>query len=134
MLFRSVNELSQLNKLVAEHNWFGPGSRVIITTRDVHLLMKCKVDGIYEIEGLSYDEAFHFFNSKAFDKEHLIEDYLELSQAFIHYANGLPLAIEVLGSFLYNKSAYEWKSELDRLKEFPEGKILNVLQISFDGL
>ena len=83
---------------------------------------------------MSYDEDFHLFNSKAFDKEHLIEDYLELSQAFIHYANGLPLAIEVLGSFLYNKSTYEWKSELDRLKEFPEEKILNVLRISFDGL
>ena len=134
LVLDDVNELDQLNKLVAEHNWFGPGSRVIITTRDVHLLMTRKVDGIYEIEGLSYDEAFHFFNSKAFDKEHPTKDYLELSQAFIHYANGLPLALEVLGSFLYNRSTYEWKSELDRLKEFPEGKILDVLQISFDGL
>ena len=134
LVLDDVNELGQLNKLVVEHNWFGPGSRVIITTRDVHLLTTCKVDGIYEIEGLSYHEAFHLFNSKAFDKEHPIEDYLELSQAFIHYANGLPLAIEVLGSFLYNRSLDEWKSELDRLKEFPKGEILNVLQISFDGL
>ena len=118
LILDDVSELDQLNKLVAEHNWFGPGSRVIITTRDVHLLMTHKVDKIYEIEGLSYDEAFHLFNSKAFDKEHPTEDYLELSQAFIHYANGLPLAIEVLGSFLYNKSTYEWKSELGRLKEF----------------
>ena len=39
-----------------------------------------------------------------------------------------------MDSFLYNRSTYEWKSELDRLKEFPEGEILNVLQISFDGL
>ena len=83
---------------------------------------------------MSYDEAFHLFNSKAFDKEHPTEDYLELSQAFIHYANGLPLAIEVFGSFLYNKSMYEWKCELDRLKEYPEGKILNILQLSFDRL
>ncbi|XP_050254832.1 disease resistance protein RUN1-like [Quercus robur] len=96
LVLDDVNELGQLNKLVAEHNWFGPGSRVIIKTEDVHLLMTRKVDGIYEIEGLSYDE--------------------------------------VLGSFLYNRSTYEWKSELDRLKEFPEGEILNVLQISFDGL
>ena len=57
-----------------------------------------------------------------------------MCQAFIHYANGLPLAIKVLGSFLYNRSTYEWKSELGRLKEFPERKILDVLQISFDGL
>ena len=52
----------------------------------------------------------------------------------IQYANGLPLAIEVLGSFLINRSIYEWESELDRLKKFLERKILDVLQISFDGL
>ena len=83
---------------------------------------------------MSNEEALHLFNSKAFDGEHPPEDYLELCQAFVDYANGLPLAIEVLGSFLYNRSLYEWKSELDRLKEFPERKILDVLQISFDGL
>ena len=134
LVLDDVNELDQLNKLVAKHDWLGPGSRVIITTRDVHLLILYKVDDIYEVEGLSNEEALDLFNSKAFDEKHPPEDYLELCQAFVGYANGLPLAIEVLGSFLYNRSTYEWKSELDRLKEFPERKILDVLQISFDGL
>ncbi|XP_050252021.1 disease resistance protein RUN1-like [Quercus robur] len=134
LVLDDVNELDQLNKLFVEHNCFGPGSRVIITTRDLHLLKTCKVNKIYEIEGLSYDEAFHLFNSKAFGQEHPPEEYLGLSQAFVDYANGLPLAIEVLGSFLHNRSTYEWKSELNRLKEFPQRKIINVLQISFDGL
>ncbi|KAM3683462.1 hypothetical protein ACJW31_12G149400 [Castanea mollissima] len=134
LIIDDVNELDQLNKLGAKHDWLGPGSRVIITTRDVKLLKTQKVDGIYEAEVLSNDEALHLFNSKAFDKEHLAKDYLELSQAFVHYANGLPLAIEILGSLLNGKSTSEWKSVLDRLREFPERKILNVLQISFDGL
>ena len=134
LVLDDVNELEQLNKLVGERDWFGQGSRVIITTRDLHLLRTHKVDAIYEVEGLNYDEAFHLFNLKAFGKENPTEDYLELSQAFVHYADGLPLAIEVLGSFLFNRSIHEWKSELERLKEFPERKILNVLQISFDGL
>ena len=38
LVLDDVNELGQLNKLVAENNWFGLGSRVIITTRDVQLL------------------------------------------------------------------------------------------------
>ncbi|XP_075650557.1 TMV resistance protein N-like isoform X2 [Castanea sativa] len=134
LIIDDVNELDQLNKLGAKHDWLGPGSRVIITTRDVKLLKTQKVDGIYEAEVLSNDEAFHLFNSKAFDKEHPTKDYLELSQAFVHYANGLPLAIEVLGSLMNGRSTSEWKSELDRLREFPERKILNVLQISYDGL
>uniref|UniRef100_A0A7N2RB02 ADP-ribosyl cyclase/cyclic ADP-ribose hydrolase n=1 Tax=Quercus lobata TaxID=97700 RepID=A0A7N2RB02_QUELO len=104
LVLDDVNELDQLNKLVAEHDWLGPGSRVIITTRDVHLLIMHKVDDICETDGLSDDEAFRLFNSKAFDKEHPPEEYLELSQAFVDYANGLPLAIEVLGSSLYNRS------------------------------
>ena len=67
---------------------------------------------------MNYDESFHLFNLKALEKEHSTptEDYLELSQAFVHYADGLPLAIEVLGSFLFNRSIGEWKSELDKLK------------------
>ena len=83
---------------------------------------------------MSNEEALHLFNLKAFHEEHTPKDYLELCQAFVDYANGLPLAIEVLGSFLYNRSTSEWKSGLDRLKEFPIKKILDVLQISYDGL
>jgi hypothetical protein len=136
LVLDDVNDFNQLEKLAGENDWFGPGSRVIITTRDEHLLKSREVDGIYEAKVLNYDESFHLFNLKAFKKEHPTptEDYLELSQAFVHYADGLPLAIEVLGSFLFNRSIGEWKSELDKLKKFPERKILNVLQISFDGL
>jgi len=34
-----VNQFKQLEKLAGEPNWFGQGSRVIITTREEHLLM-----------------------------------------------------------------------------------------------
>ncbi|KAL0008053.1 hypothetical protein SO802_009555 [Lithocarpus litseifolius] len=134
LVLDDVNKLNQLNKLARENDWFGPSSRIIITTRDEHLLRTRKVDVIYEAKGLNDVEAFHLFNLKAFGDEHPIVDYLELSKAFVHYANGLPLAIEILGSFLFSKSKDEWKSALDRLKEYPEREILNVLQISYDGL
>ena len=133
LVLDDVHDLDQLNKLVGKHDWFGLGSRVIITTRDAHLL-KHKVDGTYEAEGLDYDEAFQLFNLKAFKQEHPNEDFLELSQSYVRYANGLPLAIDILGSFLLGKSKDEWKSALDRLKEFPKRKILNTLKISFNGL
>ena len=53
---------------------------------------------------------------------------------FLNYASGLPLAIEVLRSFLFGKSIVEWKIALERLKEFTEEAILHVLEISFNGL
>ena len=34
LVLDDVNQLGQLKKLVGKHNWFGSGSRIIITTRD----------------------------------------------------------------------------------------------------
>ena len=50
------------------------------------------------------------------------------------YANGLPLALEVIGSFLHKRGIREWKSAIDRLKYIHDGKIINVLCIGFNGL
>ncbi|XP_065623124.1 disease resistance protein RUN1 isoform X1 [Quercus suber] len=134
LILDDVTELYQLNKLAGEHNWFGRGSRVIITTRDEHLLLTHKVDDIYEPTELNYDEALHLFSLKAFGEDHPAMGYQTLSQYFVQYASGLPLAIKVLGSFLFKRSTAEWESALGRLKEYPEREILDVLQISFDGL
>ncbi|XP_075648064.1 TMV resistance protein N-like [Castanea sativa] len=135
LVLDDVNELDQLEKLLGEHCWFGSGSRIMITTRDRHLLVYHEVTEIYEAEVLNNDEALKLFSLKAFKMDHPIEDYGKLSQAFVDYSKGLPLALEVLGSLLFEKSIDEWKSELDRLmNEFFDREILNVLQISFDGL
>ena len=71
------------------------------------MLIRHEVHGIYEAQGLKDIEALHLFSLKAFNKYHPPEDYLDLSTSFVHYAKGLPLAIDVLGSFLYNRSKKE---------------------------
>ncbi|XP_075667784.1 TMV resistance protein N-like [Castanea sativa] len=129
-----INQLDQLKKLVGKHNWFGSGSRVIITTRDKHLLRILEVDEIFEAEGLSDDEALHLLSLKAFKNGHPPKDYLELSKDVVQYTKGLPLAIEILGSFLFSRSINQWKSTLIRIKEYPECAILQALKISYDGL
>ncbi|XP_054794889.1 disease resistance protein RPV1-like isoform X2 [Prosopis cineraria] len=48
-----VNNLDQLNALCGSHEWFGPGSRLIITTRDEHLLNVLKVDSIYRMKDMN---------------------------------------------------------------------------------
>ena len=134
LVLDDVDKLEQLKFLVGERGWFGPGSRIIITTRDEHVLKAHKVNEIYEVDGLNGEHALQLFSSKAFECKHVLDDYLELSDHFLKYAGGLPLALEVLGSFLFGKSIVEWKSALERLKEFPERAILQVLKISFDVL
>ena len=79
-------------------------------------------------------EALCLFSLKAFKEYDPPKDYLALSKSFIDYAKGLPLAIDVLGSFLYDRSKEEWEGTLNRLKEYPNKKIIEILEIGFDGL
>jgi len=102
LVLDDVNQLDQLKILVGKRNWFGSGSRVIITTRDKHLLRILEVDEICEFEALRDDEALHLLCLKAFKKDHPPEDYLELSKDVVQYTKGLPLAIEIMGSFLFS--------------------------------
>ncbi|KAL4597193.1 hypothetical protein ACB092_12G217600 [Castanea dentata] len=129
-----VDGEEQLEALAGEHDWFGPGSRIIVTSRDSHLLKRCGVDYIYKAKELNNDDALQLFSWKAFHKPHPEENYVNLSKDFVNYAKGLPLALKVLGSSLFAKRTNEWKSALDKLKEEPNRKIMDILQISFDGL
>ncbi|KAF5808017.1 putative TIR domain, P-loop containing nucleoside triphosphate hydrolase [Helianthus annuus] len=134
VLLDDVDEPGQLEALAGKHNWFGSGSRIIITTRDKHLLRTHKVDHVYPVTLLSDDEAIQLFRRHAYNEEDPVEDYETLSLRVVSYAARLPLAIKVLGSFLYDKNKKEWISTLDRLKDIPEMKIVEKLKISFDGL
>ncbi|XP_030964898.1 disease resistance protein RML1B-like [Quercus lobata] len=119
LVLDDVNQFKQLEKLAGEPNWFGQGSRVIITTREEHLLIRHK---IYEDRKLDDDDALHLFSLKAFNKDHLVKDYLKMSKHFVNYAKGLPLAVDVLGSLLYNRRKVEWESECEAI----EGLVLEL--------
>lgn len=38
LILDDIDHLTQLESLIGAHDWFGKGSRIIITTRDQHLL------------------------------------------------------------------------------------------------
>ncbi|KAL6269186.1 hypothetical protein ACE6H2_026097 [Prunus campanulata] len=134
LILDDVDQSDQLEMLIREKDCFGLGSRIIITTRDERLLVEHGIEKVYKVMPLTQDEALYLFSRKAFGKDDLEEDYLELSKNFINYAGGLPLALKTLGSFLYKRSRDEWKSALDKLKQAPDRKIFQILKISYDGL
>ncbi|XP_016650309.1 PREDICTED: TMV resistance protein N-like isoform X2 [Prunus mume] len=138
MVLIILDDVDQLEELEAlcDHSWFGLGSRIIITSRDKHVLRTFGVDKIHDVEVLTDDEALKLFSWKAFKNYQVKEEYLELSKNVLKYANGLPLALEILGSFLCMKSVHEWTTVLDKLiKEGdPDRRIVAVIKISFDGL
>ena len=77
LVLDDIHESDQLNKLARKHDWFGPGSRIIITTRDEHVLKKHEVNQIYEVKGLNGEHALHLFCLNAFKREHAPDDYLK---------------------------------------------------------
>ncbi|CAI9771608.1 unnamed protein product [Fraxinus pennsylvanica] len=129
-----VNELEHLDRLAGGHDWFGPGSRIIITTRNKQLLSGREVDEVYEVSVLGTDVALTLFSKFAFKEGFPKEKFEKLARAAVRYARGLPLALKVLGSFLHGRDIDEWENALDRLEEIPEDGILEKLKVSFDAL
>ncbi|KAL6184833.1 hypothetical protein ACLB2K_046233 [Fragaria x ananassa] len=128
-----VDQDIQLETL-CHRTWFGPGSRIIITSRDEHLISAFGADKIYMVNALTDPEAFDLFRLKAFNEDETGEDFLKLSNEFLKYANGHPLAIKVLGSSVRGRNVKLWSSALKRLAKNPPKGIIDVLKVSFDGL
>ncbi|XP_070681464.1 disease resistance protein RPV1 isoform X2 [Malus domestica] len=127
-----VDELEQIEALLEEPHSFGGGSRIIITTRDSQLLSIADV--IYNPKILSDSGALKLFRRHAFRKNQPTRDYDDLSNHVVEYAQGLPLALKVLGAFLGNKTIREWEDELEKIRKIPRRGIHDVLKSSFDGL
>jgi len=62
----NVDKLEQLKALCGNREWFGPDSKIIITTRDRHLLKEHGVDHIYRVKELDERESLELFNLGAF--------------------------------------------------------------------
>ncbi|KAJ9671298.1 hypothetical protein PVL29_027333 [Vitis rotundifolia] len=123
LILDDVDKLEQLELLAGKRGWF-----------DQLLLRVHDVDVLCEVKELDYKESIQLFCQHAFKQNIPEKDYVSVSNDVVHYANGLPLAIEILGSSLFSKSKDEWESTLQKLKKIPNMQVQNVLSISLDGL
>nr|AFP55565.1 TIR-NBS-LRR [Rosa rugosa] len=130
----NVDQSEQLENLVGDKDWFGLRSRIIITTRNRHVLVTHGIEEPYEVRGLNKAEALQLFSLKAFGKYEPDEDYAMLSHRFVNHVGGLPLALKTLGSFLCKRRLDAWNSEWAKLKNTPNEKVFDVLKVSYDGL
>ena len=54
-----VKDPQQLETLIGTLDWFGTGSRIIVTTKDKQVVAKMVVDNdIYEVKALDFDDSF----------------------------------------------------------------------------
>eukprot|EP00256_Glycine_max_P060231 XP_014628994.1 disease resistance-like protein DSC1 isoform X2 [Glycine max] len=131
-----VNDSDLLEKLFGNHDWFGPGSRIILTTRDKQVLIanKVHVDDIYQVGVLNPSEALELFILHAFNQKHFDMEYYKLSKRVVCYAKGIPLVLKVLGGLLCGKDKEVWESQLDKLKNMPNTDVYNAMRLSYDDL
>ncbi|KAM1441118.1 hypothetical protein ACFXTO_009269 [Malus domestica] len=142
IILDNVDELEQIEAVAGKdgknfYNRFGKGSRIIVTTTDETLLTKYKPKLLYKVEKLTDKEALLLFCRKAFNEDCPINGYEKLSYEFVDQCDGLPLALEVLGSSLLERSVEEWSSTLASLKDHNysgEERIIGTLKVSYYGL
>ncbi|KAL3355261.1 hypothetical protein AABB24_019372 [Solanum stoloniferum] len=127
-----IDHGDHLEYLAGDVGWFGNGSRVIVTTRNRHLIGKDVA--IYEVPTLPNDEAMQLFNQHAFKKEVPDECFTKFSLEVVNYAKGLPLALKVWGSMLHKKGVDKWKKIVDKIMNKFNSDIIEKLKISYDGL
>ncbi|XVF81800.1 hypothetical protein PTKIN_Ptkin15bG0185700 [Pterospermum kingtungense] len=128
-----VSDFDQFESLVGSHAPFGLGSRIIVTSRDKQVLKNVGAE-IYEVKELNYLDALQLFSLHAFKQNQPADGFRDLTNRFLKYAKGVPIALKVLGSALFQMSGEYWESALNKLKQHPNPKIQNLLKISFEGL
>lgn len=120
--------------MVGECDWFGLGSRIIVTTRDKYLLSTHGNGKTYEMKELDHDKALELFCLKAFKTNQPNESYVDISHQIIKYAKGHPLALKVIDFNLFHRSLKAWKSALDKYQKTIHEDIQGILRISYDSL
>ncbi|XP_062029616.1 TMV resistance protein N-like [Rosa rugosa] len=135
LVLDDVNELNQLDKLAGGLDWFGHGSRIIITTRDKRLLIAHQVYPIYTAKALDNDEARNLLILNAFKENRNPDECVQFPiDTALLYTHGLPLAVNILGSHLCGKSINQWHAALDNYRKFPNCDIQKVLETSYSAL
>ncbi|KAL1218639.1 putative disease resistance protein RPP1 [Cardamine amara subsp. amara] len=134
LVLDDVDRLGQLNALAKETRWFGPGSRIIITTEDVRVLKAHWIKHIYKVNFPSSDEAFQIFCMHAFGKQYPDDGFFSLAWEVTHLAGELPLGLKVLGSALRGMSKQEWERTIPSLKTRLNGEVKSIIKFSYDAL
>ncbi|GJS13789.1 NB-ARC domains-containing protein [Tanacetum coccineum] len=133
LVLDDVDHRDQLKALAGSASWFFPGSLIIITGKDKQLLRSHRVN-VQDMDFLDDDGSLELFSLYAFEDKHPSRGFEELAEKIVNYVQGHPLALIVLGCFLYCKTVNQWVSELAQLKVHANKDIQQVLRLSYDGL
>ncbi|KAL2342210.1 hypothetical protein Fmac_010150 [Flemingia macrophylla] len=127
-----VVDEKQLEEVIYQFYPLGPGSRVIVTTRNKKIF---RLDVVtYLVPELSLHDSLELFCLSAFEEKQPKDGYEDISKEVISYCGGIPLALKVVGASLRSKSKEVWTCQLNKLRSIPNMKIQKALKLSYDDL
>ncbi|XP_006282387.2 probable disease resistance protein RPP1 isoform X3 [Capsella rubella] len=129
-----VDQSIQLEAMAKETCWFGPGSRIIITTQNRKLFTTNGIDHIYKVDFPPDDEALQIFCMYAFGQRSSKDGFKEHAREVTKLAGNLPLGLRVMGSYLRGMSKQEWEKVLPKLRTSLDTDIQSILKFSYDAL
>ncbi|XP_013716522.2 probable disease resistance protein RPP1 [Brassica napus] len=129
-----VDRSLQLDAIAKEPCWFGPGSRIIITTQDQRLFKAHGVNLIYKVDFPTDDESLQIFCTYSFGQKFPKDGFEELALEVTKLAGELPLGLRVMGSYFRGMSKDEWITALPRLRTSLDADIRSILKFSYDAL
>ncbi|WZZ75793.1 disease resistance protein TAO1-like [Brassica napus] len=129
-----VDHLMQLDAMAKDHSWFGPGSRIIVTTQDKKILTAHGINHIYKVEYPGFSDAFEIFCMYAFGQKSPYDGFEKLAWEVKEFAGNLPLGLKVMGSYFKGMLKHEWEEELPRLSARLDGEIESSLKLRYDAL
>ncbi|XP_057778303.1 putative disease resistance protein RGA4 [Salvia miltiorrhiza] len=112
------------------------GNAIVVTTRNMEVASIVNTLHIHELKGLSEEECWSIIRAKAFGKKDVPSEFEAIGRKIARRCQGLPLAANIVGGVLHNKSEEKWRSIEEKWLSPNEGgdNITKILRLSFDNL
>ncbi|XP_020890895.1 disease resistance protein RPS6 isoform X3 [Arabidopsis lyrata subsp. lyrata] len=134
ILLDDLDDQVVLDTLVGQTQWFGRGSRIIVITKNKHLLRAHGICSFYEV-GLPSDQlALEMFSRYAFRQNCPLPGFIEFSVEVAKLVGNLPLGLNILGSYLRGRIKEDWIHRLHRLRKGLNKQIEEALRVEYEGL
>ncbi|CAI0460462.1 unnamed protein product [Linum tenue] len=137
LIVDDIDDKFEFDRILGKLGDFSSSSRFIFTTRysrALDFIPDCK---LYEPREMSRYFSLQLFSKHAFGMDDPPEEDAGISEEFVKVATGLPLALKVIGSFLFRRERSFWEEKLIELQEIAstsENPLLKRLKISYNDL
>ncbi|CAN1807812.1 Disease resistance protein L6 [Linum perenne] len=132
----NVDESFKFGTVLGKLDSFSLESRFIITTTNRRVLELLREYTLYEVKEMSYDHSLQLFSKHAFRMDYPLKEYEILSEKLVRLATGVPLALEVIGSLLFDRDREFWEEKVLQLKSIPctSSIVQEKLKLSYNEL